>query len=329
MKYFAILLFAIAAFASAQSFDPVATGVIGQQVTTTINPENPRPGENVTITLNAYGTNLNTATISWSVNGKQQQSGQGLNSFTLAAGKMGETKTVVATITSSTGPSFSRSFTVVPQDVAIIYESDGYVPPFYKGKGYYTPEGSVTLVALPNLVSSSGTRLNPNNLVYTWSVDDTIQGSMSGYGKNSFKYTGSILSKDIMIKVTVSTPDKTTTGTAAIILSPLQPEVLTYEAHPLYGTLFNKEITTSNFFLTDREVTVSAFPFSTSATKANDTNLVYNWTLNGTSIATPPTQNFATFRNTSGQKGDSQIGISIENTSHLLHSMKKTFNITF
>jgi hypothetical protein len=330
MKYFAILiLVAITTFASAQTFDPVDTGFIGQQISGTVTPENPTPGQSVTISLSAAGTNLTTASISWSVNGARVQSGTGMTQFTLTAGRNGEAKRVVATISPSNGPVVTRTFTVAAQDVAIIYESDGYVPPFYKGKGFYTKEGTVTLVALPNLVTAGGVRLNPNNLIYTWSVDNTVQGSKSGYGKNSFVYTGTILARDVLIQVEVSSGDKATKGKAVALLSPLDPEVLLYESSPLYGALFNRELGSNGFSLNGKEVTLSAVPFSTSATSPNDSNLSYFWSINGSTIPVPKTQSYATFRNTTGQQGNSLVGISVSNTTHLLQMMRKTLSINF
>jgi hypothetical protein len=328
VKYLAILLIAVGTLASAQSFDPIGTGVINQQITSTMSPENPAPGQSVTITLAAYGTNLNNATISWSVNGSVAQRGTGLTQFTLIAGKSGETKRVVATISPQNGPTLTQTFTVLPQDVAIIYETDGYVPPFYKGKGFYTKEGTVTLVAAPNLISPNGVRLNPNNLTYTWSVDNTVQGSKSGYGRSAFVYTGTILAKDTVVQVEVTSADKTTRGKAAILLSPLTPEVLLYEVNPLYGTLFNNELS-SGLTLQSKEVTLAAVPFSTSATGLGDSALSYAWSINGSPIPVPSTQSYATFRNSTDQQGSSVIGISVNNKTHLLQMMRKSLNINF
>ncbi len=326
-KYFAILLVAVATIASAQTFDPISTGVISQQVSSAVSNENPTPGQEVTISLTAYGTDLNAATISWSVNGKRVEGGTGYTQFTLTAGKNGETKTVVATIIPTTGPSISKTFTISPQDVSIIYESDGYVPPFYKGKGVYTREGTVTLVAVPNLMVN-GTKLSPSALTYKWIVDGTVQGSKSGYGRNSLSYTGSILGNDSIVEVEVSSAGGTK-GKGTILLSPQEPEALLYEQSPLYGTLFNKELSRNGFFLKEKEVTVAAIPFSTSASSLENGALSYKWSINGSSIPVPETQNFATLRNSTGEKGTSNIGVTVSNTTHLLQMMRNTLSINF
>lgn len=317
-----------AAYASAQTFDPISTGVINQQVSATVNPENPTPGQNVTISLTAYGTDLSAATISWSVNGTQSQRGTGVTQFTLIAGKNGEAKNVTATISPTNGPSITKTFSIAPQDVSIIYEADGFVPAFYKGKAAYAKEGTLTLVAIPNLVVN-GTRLSPSALNYKWIVDETVQGSKSGFGKNSFTYTGSILDIETFVRVEVSSAGGATKGSATILLAPQNAQVLVYEQNPVYGIMMNKELSSNGFSLNGKETTVSAIPFSTSVSSLNDGTLSYTWTINGDTIPVPKSQSYATFRNSTGEQGTSLVGVSVNNSTHLLQMMRNSLSINF
>jgi len=251
----------------------------------------------------------------------------GLSQFTFTAGGNGKEKNVVATIqfTSST---VTKSFTITPQDVSIIYEADSYTPPFYKGKGLYGLQGTVTFVAIPNLFSSNGTRLNPKNLTYKWTVDGTVLGSKSGYGKSSLSYTGSILGKDVSVQVDISSSDGST-GVGYMVLKAESPETLLYEKNPLYGILFNKELSSNGFSLSDKEVTLDAIPYSTSATEVNSSNLNYSWKINGNSISAPKNQNYVTLRNTTGKSGSAQISVLVDNNDHFLQEMSNSLNITF
>jgi hypothetical protein len=311
------------------TFDPLQSGEIQQQVQSSIVPENPLPGQDVTISLTAYGSDINTANISWSVNGTVIQKGTGLDQFSFTAGKNGEAKNVVATILFENLPVITKTFTITPQEVSILYEADSYTPPFYKGKGLYGLEGTVTFVAIPNIVSSTGIKLNPNNLIYKWTIDGTVLGSKSGYGKNSLSYTGSILGKDVFVMVDVTSPDKTTTGKGIMLLSVEKPEVLLYEKNPLYGILFNKELSSNGISLSEREVTIEAIPFSTSASNANSNNLSYSWLINSSKIPVPTNQNYVTFRNATGQKGSSLVSVLVNNTDHFLQQMQNSLSIKF
>jgi hypothetical protein len=328
VKYLAILLLAVTAAASAQTFDPVGTGVISQQLSSTMVPENPSPGQEVVITLSAYGFDINASAITWFVNGGQSAKGTGMNQFTVAAGRNGETKIIKVTVAPPRGSTVTRSFTISPQDVSILYESDGYVHPFYKGKGVYGKESTVTLVAMPNLISN-GARLSPSTLNYKWTVGGTVLGSKSGYGKNSLVYTGSILAKDTLVQVEVTSSNKAVTGLGTILLSPRDPQVFLYEQHPLYGILYNKELSANGLILTGKEVTIASVPYSTSASRLDDGTLSHTWSINGAVIPVPKTQSFATFRNSTGQEGSSVIGLTVSNTTHLLQMMRNTLSINF
>jgi hypothetical protein len=72
MRYFVPLLLVVAfipALASAQ-----ITGiqdVVDSGVSLTISPSTPRPNQSVTATIDSSSIDLDTATISWSVNGKK------------------------------------------------------------------------------------------------------------------------------------------------------------------------------------------------------------------------------------------------------------------
>lgn len=314
---------------SGNIYDPLQNGEIKPQIETSMSNENPAPGETVTLTLNGYGININSATISWSVNGTRVQSGTGLNEFSITAGKNGEVKTVTATINASNFPAVTKTFNVTPQDVSIVYETDSYTPPFYKGRALFAKEGTVTLVAMANLISPSGAKLNPNSLVYTWRIDGTVLGSMSGYGKKSISYTGSILARQVLVEVEVSTADKKTKGKGLTLLYPQNPEVMFYEKSPLYGIMFNKELSSNQFSLKGSEITLEAVPYSVSASSPFSSNLEYSWAINNNIIPVPQYQNYATFRNTAGQNGNASVSVTLNNNSQLLQQASKTVLINF
>ncbi len=315
---------------SAQSYDPIQSGDIQQQVTLDVTPTNPNPGDTVTFTLAAYGTDLNADSISWSVNGKVVQQDTGLTTFSVTAGDKGVVQNVSADITPSDGsPDIIKTASVSSQEVPIIYEASGYTPPFYKGKAIFTKEGDITFIAMPNLFTPSGASVNPKNLIYKWTIDGTVQGSLSGYGKNTLSYTEDILGKDVLVQVDVSSLDGSITGTGSMLVSPEEPEMMFYEKNPLYGTLFNTELGANDFQMTDSEVTVGAYPYYASAVLKSDPTLKYSWSINGNPIAQAENQNYATFRNSTNQKGSSVIEAILENSARILQGATGSVKINF
>jgi len=332
MKYalFIIILFVITlpSVGVTQTYNPLQTGDVKQQVTLDVSSQYPKANEIVNLSVSAFGTNLSAANVSWSVNGKVIQSGVGATKFSVNSGNYGQTKKVSVVIQSKGLPTINKTTIIAPQEVSIIYEADSYTPPFYKGKGLFNKEGTVKFVAMPNMTSSTGARLNSSSLIYKWIINDTVQGSVSGYGKNFFQHTSSLLGEVVKVEVEVSSVDGKTKGKSMMITAPDASEILMYEKNPLYGILYNRDVGSNSFTLKDSEVTIKAEPFflSTSPTKAG---LQYTWSINGSIIPVPLGQDYVTLRNSTGQQGTSLIGVIVNNSTHLLQKISSSFPINF
>ena len=98
LKFFALaFIFALSFGAEAQSI-PSQIPEIQEQISVTVEPKIPAPFQNVKITLEAYGTNLDQANITWTINGTLTKSGKGEIILELQAPKAGSRKTVVVSI---------------------------------------------------------------------------------------------------------------------------------------------------------------------------------------------------------------------------------------
>ena len=300
---------------------------IDEQVSINSTPKNPKPGDLVTTTIEAYGTDLNNSDISWSVNGISKDRGIGMTTFSTKVEKNGSYLTIKASIKTTAGNTIEKSVVVSSQDVDLLWEGKGYTPPFYKGKSLYTQESSIKLLAIPNMYNKSGVKLNPSELVYTWRVNDTVLGSLSGYGKNSLNYDGSILLDDTTIEVTVTAQDGTQ-GEAIIVLSAQKPVVLMYENNPLNGIMFNKSIG-NNYQIKGKEITIESFPYNFSVSKRDDSTLEYSWAINNAKINAPKNQSFAVFRNNSDQRGSSVVKNSIYSSNKIYQQDTTEANINF
>lgn len=302
-------------FAQTGTLDDLLQGFkVEEQITLNISPLNPRPNSEINMSLEAYGTDLNKADISWSVNGSLKSSGTGVKTFTTPAGSFGETLNIQVRIKTEKGEVVNKTASISTQDIDIIWEADSYTPAFYKGRPLYGHEGVVTLVAMPNLVNKKGVKLNPSTLIYKWIVDDRVLGSKSGYGKNVLEYTGSILGRDNLIEVEVTAPDGTS-GRGITLLSIQDPRTILYENNPLYGVLSNKAVM-DGYTLKDKDIRVEAFPYFHSAASKSASNLNYAWYLNGDRLPVLPSANSAVFRNTNNQSGSTEISVVTENISH-------------
>ncbi len=314
---------------AAQSL-PIPTQIpdLEEQVEGTMKPQYPSPGETVNISLEAYGTDLNRALITWSVNGTVSIKAIGQKTFTVKALKLGEKQTVTATILPIQGVPIVKIFYINPQSIDIVWQSDTYTPPFYRGKAMFSPQAKVTIVALPNLINGAGSLVAPGNLTYKWKKDFVVQGSKSGYGIQTFSYKGDILMQPVNIGLEVSL-DGGNTASTYIDMKPTEPEIGIYEDSPLYGILWNRELALGLDFGNTAERNVSVIPYFFGVESKSSPELSYIWSINGSEISVPENQNSMTFRNSENLEGRSQIGVLVSNNLNLLESASGGLIINF
>ncbi len=302
---------------------------IKQQLDVTVSPETPKPGDDVNIMIEAYGgLDLNSTDVQWLVNGKQQLRGVGEKKFTFNVGNSGISN-VVLNIFPKDQPQIVRTFTFNPSNVDLLWEAETYTPPFYKGKALFSPESSVTMVAIPNFVNGSS-RVSDSNVVYKWSLDREVQGDNSGYGKNYFKYTADIIPLDRTIDVEAyPSGDENRKGVGSADLSTKNSFALFYEDNPTNGIMFNYSLGGQINLGTRNESKVSVFPYNFSVPN-KDFGLEYTWYINSEKIDIPTGINTVTIkRNTSEKVSDASVLVNISNPTHIMQTTQNNLDFLF
>ena len=129
-----------------------------------ISPNYPRPNETVSINLSLYTADLNSALITWYRDGESVLEGRGETRYSFQMGPVGKETKIEIQIELLGGTSFSKTFTLNPASVDLVWEADSYVPPFYKGKALHAMQGRLKIVAMPEFVKN-GARISPQNLI--------------------------------------------------------------------------------------------------------------------------------------------------------------------
>ncbi|MCR4334391.1 MAG: hypothetical protein NUV47_01505 [Patescibacteria group bacterium] len=203
--------------------------------------------------------------------------------------------------------------------VDLLWQTNTYTPPFYKGKALYTTQSTVTVVAVPSIKS--------NNLIYTWKQDYKVLGSLSGLGKDSYTFKGTVLSKPTTIEVEVSTAEDGLKATKDITLSARNPEPIIYEDDPLYGILYNKAIT-SPLALSKDEIVLLASPYFFSTDVTGKNNLEYEWSINNGNVA-DNTDRSIILRHEGDTVGSSDISLVVNNTVDFFQKTRFNFKVNF
>jgi hypothetical protein len=312
-------------------FFAIAQGIPGASdpIVVRVIPTNPRSNEQVIIDIQSYNTDLNTALISWSVDGKEEANGVGLKRFRMTAGPLGSTKTVeVSAGTLGTGI-LSTTIIIRPADVGLLWEADTYTPPFYQGKALHSYNGNFKIIALPELYASDGTKIDSKDLVYTWMKNGEVQGGASGYSRNTFVGSQtSYLREGEDISVEVSAPRENVVASNNILVIPTVPEILFYENSPLYGIVYEKALQNS-FKLTNEEISVVAEPMFFSVGTRNSSNLTYDWTLNRAALSDFKNKSEVTLRRANDQAGRANIQVISQHQQRLLQGGKGALTISY
>ncbi|MBX4210601.1 hypothetical protein KW783_01365 [Candidatus Parcubacteria bacterium] len=298
-----------------------ANAQVGPSVNLIVTPQSVAPNQNVTFSVESFSFDINSATVSWYINGKLIKKAVGEKTFNVTVGKAGTATIVLAHIVATSGIVVDKTVTLRPNTVNLIWEAKTYTPPFYKGKALFTFQSDVRFSALATIIGKNG-RISPQNLIYTWSVNGEIQGNKSGYGKNTLTVTGSIIPRPINVSVAVTTQDKTINASADISLAASSPQILFYENNPLYGIIYEHAIPNA-ISLKSKEIKMTAVPYFFS----NASNLTYSWNVNNTDIS-PPEINSLTLRNT-GDAGTSFVSLNIQNALKDLQGGRGAFSIQF
>lgn len=311
-----VALFFIALPAFAQNEDLVVT----------VTPNNPAALAPVTVSVESFATDLGQAKISWLLNGKAVASAAGKTSLNFTTGNYGNTDTVTIAVLTKEGTALRKTVTIKPAEIDLLWQTDTFTPPFYRGKALYSNQSAVTVVAIPHMLGRNGNPIPVANLVFTWKEDHVVKGSLSGYGKNSYTFTGNPLFKPTLIEVEITAPVENIKSNATMSLAPRNPQVLVYVNDPLYGLLLNNAITAS-YPLDVSEVRLAAVPYFFSSDSAGTKNLNYNWTINNSDGAT--NQKDIVLRHEGDSSGTSIISLQVDNATNFLQKASLDFSIGF
>ena len=289
MKFYSKIIFVFFVFLIKVNF--AHAELIGNFI---LDPENPGPYEQVSVTLSSYDFDVNSADIAWKIDNKIASRGQ-------------------------------ASMNVSPSSVALLWESpEGFTPPFYEGRTLPAEGALVRVTAIPQM-TSYGKIVGPADISYSWYKNDEYIESASGRGKQAADINLEYLSDSTIVKVLAVAPDRTS-ATKSITIYPHIISPLFYLNDPILGTDLTRAITQR--FETTKDFTLRFIPYFFSLNNGAGDGATFAWSLDGLPIDTQDnmTINLRPKENTFGSR---TLGVSIENTKRILQNAKADLNIVF
>lgn len=291
------------------------------------DPLYPSAGQNVTIKVESYNTNLNAASIVWLVDGKNTGQGTGLTSINITAPVLGKTTVVTAVIMTTEGKEVRKAVTLKPADIDLVWESSGYVPPLFKGKSLFSYQNLIKVSAIPHFAASSGKEIDPKTLVYKWTVNDQVVQDQSGFGKQTLAIS-EFLPKTFDIEAIVTTKDGTQQGRASINLEPGNPSITLYQEDSLYGIFYNKALG-EKFTISKDEVSILAVPYFFSSVVGTKSPLTYTWSINNLEQPDISKNQSITLRTKEDAEGSSLLSLDIRNQNQILQGAHNAITLFF
>jgi len=305
----------------------VSTPAHAQQVINldlTLSPSNPRPGQQVTVTVSSFSTDINRAVVSWYKNNALAESGLGNNSYSFTLGKIGSTETIRVVAQTAQGLTAEKILTLNPADILLIWQADSYTPPFYRGKALHTAEGDFVVLAIPNIVVN-GSLIPSNSLIFTWERDGVVLGSLSGIGRDTLNVDGSVLSRPINITVTVETQSGSVKPRRNTRIPISQPVVYLYEHDPVLGILFNNTLL-KRLRMEAEETTVESFPYFFSIRDRYGAP-TYEWRVGTRLVENNNSPNLTLRRGESS--GSTALSVSAKNPFSILEIANRNITVEF
>ena len=330
MKYFVLTLFAIALLmanaASAQNLESLG-GQSGALLVRTIPPR-PAPHQLVTIMIESFSIDLDRSGISWFLNNSLAKEASGQKSFSFKTGGPGSTSNILIVVNTFEGEMIQETLNIRPASVDVLWEAESYVPPFYKGKSLYPFQGTVKVVALPNIVTTGGGTLSAKNLVYNWKVDGNPATAASGYGRNFIFFKGDIPLKDATISVEVSSPDQSYVAEGSTVLTPVSPGIIFYEDNPLLGIIQDRALF-GNITLKNEEIKITAIPYFVGVTERERGGLSYSWRMNDQKITGSQDKSALAFRQEKEATGNARVSLEVSNRSKIFQTVSANLALFF
>jgi hypothetical protein len=287
-----------------------------------INPEYPKANEAVKASLSTFTTDLDTAKISWILNGTLALEGIGKKDFSFSIGNNALQTNLEAKVETVNGLIINKKTTISTSNIDLIWEAiDTYVPPFYKGKALSPIGGSIKIVAMPGTKNVSGFK-------YSWKKDNKNNSDSSGYEKNYFLYKNNFLEKGNIIEVAVSDLMGNKIGSNEISMTPINPKIVFYEKDFLLGTKWEKA-TKDGFTINKDGTTLMAEPYFFSQKDTSSPDLTFKWSINNQEPLMSDQKNLLSIKPESGKSGNSNIKVTIKNNKTLFQETIKKINVNF
>lgn len=284
-----------------------------------LQPEFPKPKEEVVATLDDYSLGIVGAEIVWTLDGEMVPDSTNKRSIRFTAGTLGESQRLSVTLRPPQGQPLQSGRTITPAAVDIIAEPQTYAPDFYKGRTLPSSHSTMQLTAMAHTKETGP-------FSYTWRVNNQTAGGGSVIGTNQIEVEIPI-GREMVVSVDVRDSRGDMVARRAIAIPIVDPELYFYEVNALKGLIQLPILGTHTFI--GPETTLQAAPYNLGNNLFDQDHLV-EWSINNVTQTTDfdtPLQ-ITLLRNQLGQ-GSASVGLRIRNLDNLMQGVDGRLQVQY
>lgn len=285
-----------------------------------LQPEFPKPGDQITASLNDYSGGVYGSSIDWYLDGQGVPDASNQRQIIFTAGENNRPQTVKLVLTKPEGGQKVLETTIYPTYLDVIIEPQTHVPDFYRGRSLPSVGSIINATAL---ISGEGFR-NPD-LVYTWRVGQTILEGGPVRGKNTVSFPAP-MDKQFVLSLQVSTLTGEVIARRATLIPSVSPEIHFYEVSSLFG--LSQQALDSSLALIGNSVVVRAEPYHLDS-KVYNNPTIHEWEIDQIPATYSGGNPYEVTLQRTGSAGVSNLGFHVRDTTQILQGAKSDININF
>jgi hypothetical protein len=320
MRLFFILLFILfgttAYTANAQIN---AQGLINSEQLLGVEPEFPRPGERVTVTLNDYRSGAYGSSVTWLFDGQVVEGTENRRSVTLTAGSLNKETKIEVVLSKPSGGKDVLSTTLKPVYLDIIIEAQTRVPEFYLGRALPSIGSIVNATAL---VNDGSTR---NDLVYTWRLNRQVLEGGPIRGRNQVSFA-TPRGENSILSVQVTEPNGSILARRSILVPSVSPSISFHEVSSLFGVR-HKPID-SELIMVGNTATIQAEPYNLDIRVYNNPDIA-QWEINNSLSQNQGGNPYQVTFQPTGFAESANLSFKVRDTTQVLQGARDNIQVRF
>jgi hypothetical protein len=242
-----------------------------------------------------------------------------LVSITYTAARLGSSDTIKATLKKPNGFVETITKNITPAYLDIIVEPQTHVPDFYKGRALPSVGSTINVTVL----LSNGGIANPQNLIYTWRINQKVFEGGPLRGRNKITLSGGQESS-IIISLQIADQLGNIIAKRGIGVNTVSPKLLFYELNALYGTE-SKALKT--FTILGNSTSFRSEPFYLDSQTYNFPD-IFTWSINGTEFKNQSLNPYEVTLEKTGYPGSAEVKLHVRNTEQLLQGAQGALSVS-